>query len=72
MREGKQSMLYERLCAGWCAAPELQQKFGWLPHSLRGAISQVSTKRKVKIERRRENGITSYRVANNESVQDVA
>lgn len=59
----KSDELLARLKAGWCPASVLCVHFQWQPHSLRGAISTIAKKQGVKIERRKEDGITSYRVA---------
>ena len=56
----------EELCAllsqGWQTVPDLMAKFGWKPHTLRGAISRLALNH-IKVERRRVDGVTSYRVA---------
>lgn len=58
----KEDELLADLRAGWCPAPSLARKFGWRAHTLRGAISKLAKKHNLNIERRRENGITEYRV----------
>jgi hypothetical protein len=50
----------------WMSANELCKSFGWQSHTLRGALSLYGRKKKLKIERRRENGITSYHIEENE------
>jgi DNA-binding transcriptional regulator PaaX len=55
--------LFEKLCNGWCDVPSLCAEFGWKPHSLRAAVSGLVLPANGKIERRRENGVTSYRVS---------
>lgn len=55
--------LFDRLGNGWETAGSLCKEFGWQPHSLRGRISNVSVKFKVKVERQRIDGVTSYRIA---------
>lgn len=49
----------------WCSVPDLCAEFGWKPHSLRAVLCGLD----AKLERRRENGVTSYRVAQ-ESLDD--
>ncbi|MCA1410267.1 DUF3489 domain-containing protein [Bradyrhizobium sp. NBAIM20] len=66
MSGSKEHELLERLNAGWCEAPILAQKFGWRPHTLRGALSKLAKKHHLKIERRRESGINLYRVVQGE------
>lgn len=56
----KSEQLKERLAAGWCAVPDLCKDFGWQPHTLRAQISGIKD---AKVERLREAGITSYRIA---------
>lgn len=58
----KADELVDRLKSGWASAEDLRKELDWLPHTLRGAISTIAKKRGLKIERRRENGITSYRI----------
>ena len=62
----KSDELFARLQAGWCPASVLCVHLQWQPHTLRGAVSTIAKKRGVKIERRKEDGITSYRVASND------
>ena len=57
----KHEELFESLSTGWSSVPDLCAKFGWLPHTLRAAISTVSKKYDLKVERRRVDGVTSYR-----------
>lgn len=59
----KTETLIALLSDGWCAVPALTSKFGWQPHTLRGAISTLAKKHGLKIERDRIDGITSYRIA---------
>lgn len=54
--------LFARLKEDWKTTDSLCKEFGWLPHSLRGRISNVSVKFNVKVERQRVDGVTSYRV----------
>lgn len=61
--------LYDRLGNGWETSEALCKEFGWQPHSLRGRISNVSVKFKVKIERQRVDGVTSYRIAPTEAAE---
>lgn len=59
----KTETLFQKLCDGWCEAPALCAEFGWKPHTLRAAICGLVLPANGTIERRRENRITSYRVA---------
>lgn len=54
--------LYEALNEGWTAAARLERQFGWKPHTLRGAISTLAKQRGLTVCRRRENGVTQYRI----------
>lgn len=58
----KTEELRQRLLAGWCAVPSLCVLFGWKPHTLRAQISILKPPAAGKIERKRENGVTSYRI----------
>lgn len=60
----KESRLIARLREdGGAAALDLQAEFGWLPHTLRGAISTLGKKLGVKIESfRSESGTRYYRL----------
>lgn len=55
--------LIARLREGWVASETLQRDLGWRSHTLRGALSNLSRKRKLRIERKREEGVTQYRIA---------
>lgn len=59
----KTATLFQKLADGWCDAPSLCAEFGWKPHTLRAAVSGLVLPSNGTIERRRENGVTSYRVA---------
>lgn len=59
----KSDQLADALREGWQSTEDLHLKFFWGPTTIRGAISMIAKKRGLKIERRRENGITSYRIA---------
>lgn len=47
----------------WHSVPAMLQVTGWKPHTLRAALATHAKKIGVKIERRREDGLTSYRIA---------
>lgn len=55
--------LFEALQAGWCSAQSLAAANGWANHTLRGAISMNARKRGLVVDRKRENGVTFYRIA---------
>lgn len=59
----KAATLLLKLDAGWCQVPDLCAEFGWNPHTLRAAICSLELDDGWEVQRRRENGITSYRVA---------
>ena len=44
-------------------AEHMAKTLGWLPHTLRAALSRLKTKEGLKIERERVDGTTSYRIA---------
>ena len=44
-------------------AEHMAKTLGWLPHTLRGALSRLKTKEGLKIERERVDGTTNYRIA---------
>lgn len=62
MSDKGQSVI-QKLQDGWTSVPDLLQQTGWQAHTLRAVISTEAKKRNLKIERRREEGVTSYRVA---------
>lgn len=47
---------------GGATAPELIKKFDVLPHTLRGMISTLRSKRGFKIKHTRVDGVTTYKV----------
>lgn len=53
--------------ATWTSIESLCATLGWKPHTTRAAISRLD----VQTERKRENGVTSYRVKPAEA-QDAA
>lgn len=58
----KAERLLESLKAGWCSAQSLEAANGWTSNTLRGAISTLAKKNSLKMERKREDGVTFYRV----------
>lgn len=66
----KSATLLLRLEAAWQPVPALCEEFGWKPHTLRAVLSGLILMEGAKIERRRENGVTSYRVARVEAEDD--
>lgn len=58
----KMDQLRDALSQGWTGASMLERKLGWKPHTLRGAISTLAKKPGVTICRRRESGVTQYRI----------
>lgn len=65
----KADELNDQLC-DWRTVPELTAKFKWQPHTLRSAIAATAKKRGLKIERKREDGITSYRLVDDYQPRD--
>jgi hypothetical protein len=68
MSDRKVDRLLDALREGWVNAQDLCFMLAWQPHTLRGAISRLNTisansGNGKAIERRRENGVTSYRAA---------
>lgn len=63
-REGdpKKDRLVSML-AGWTPISELMDALDWQAHTVRGALSTAAKARGIEIERRRVDGVTSYRVA---------
>lgn len=59
---GKQSALQALLEAGWKALPDLAASLSWQAHTVRGVISRIGKDPTLTVERKRENGVLSYRV----------
>lgn len=59
---GKHAQLRALLETGWQALPDLCGAIGWQEHSVRGVISRLSKLPSLTVERKRENGVLSYRV----------
>lgn len=53
------------MLADWTSLEYLMAHLGWQAHTVRGALSTAAKARGITIERRRLDGITSYRVASN-------
>ncbi len=51
------------MLADWTPIADLQAATSWKAHSVRGALSSAAKANNIKIERRRVDGVTSYRVA---------
>jgi hypothetical protein len=51
------------MLADWTPLSELMSAMGWQAHTVRGALSTAAKARNIKIERRRVEGVTSYRAA---------
>jgi hypothetical protein len=51
------------MLADWTPISELMSAMGWQAHTVRGALSTAAKARSITIERRRVDGVTSYRVA---------
>lgn len=59
----KREQLVSTLNAGWVSVPDLLSRTGWQAHTLRGAISTLAKANGLTVERRRLDGVTSYRIA---------
>lgn len=58
----KGEMLIAMLKKG-ATADALAKALGWLPHTLRASISTQSRKQGFKVERTRDDGVTTYKIA---------
>ena len=61
-KDNKTTALVAMLTNG-ATAEHMAKTLGWLPHTLRAALSRLKTKEGLKIERERVDGTTSYRIA---------
>ena len=61
-KDNKTTALIAMLTNG-ATAEHMAKTLGWLPHTLRAALSRLKTKEGLKIERERVDGTTSYRIA---------
>ena len=61
-KDNKTTALIAMLTKG-ATAEHIAKTLGWLPHTLRAALSRLKTKEGLKIERERVDGTTSYRIA---------
>ena len=60
-KDNKTTALIEMLTKG-ATAEHITKTLGWLPHTLRGALSRLKIKEGLKIARERVDGTTSYRI----------
>lgn len=58
---GERARLLNMLRDDWQPMSVLSQHLGWLEHTVRASISGLARSEGVKIERRRVDGVTSYR-----------
>lgn len=58
----KQDVLQGLLETGWKALPDLAASLSWQAHTVRGVISRIGKEPALTVERKRENGVLSYRV----------
>jgi hypothetical protein len=63
----KSDDLLKAISEEWVSIADLMFSTGWQAHSVRGALSALAKKRGIKIERKREHGVTSYRLAREEA-----
>lgn len=47
----------------WCTLSSLLQLTGWKPHTLRAELSRIGKRGGFKVIRKRDAGVTSYRIA---------
>lgn len=59
----KGEVVMQKIQEGWASVPDLLKETGWRAHTLRAVISTRARKLGLKVERSRENGVTSYRAA---------
>jgi Protein of unknown function (DUF3489) len=59
-KDNKTTALIAMLTKG-ATAEHMARTLGWLPHTLRAALSRLKTKEGLKIARERVDGTTSYR-----------
>lgn len=59
--ESKTKILGEMLAAGGQTRERLEGALGWQAHTVRGAISALAKSAGLVVERRRVDGVTSYR-----------
>lgn len=57
----KRDDVLAKLREGWVTVPTLLETTGWKSHTLRGVLSNAK-KSGLNVERKREDGVTSYRV----------
>jgi hypothetical protein len=65
----KSDELIARLREGWQSIDDLHALLFWQPHTIRGAISTAAKKHGVTVERRRIDGVTSYRITQREAAE---
>jgi hypothetical protein len=63
----KREHVIAMLIREWTPTYKLGRVTGWKPHTIRALISTEAKKRGLTIERKRENGITSYRATKKEA-----
>jgi hypothetical protein len=51
------------MLADWTPVTDLMKAMGWQAHTVRGALSTAAKNLKIKIERKRVDGVSNYRVA---------
>jgi hypothetical protein len=51
------------MLADWTSVTDLMKAMGWQAHTVRGALSTAAKNLKIKIERKRVDGVSNYRVA---------
>ncbi len=62
----KADQLLKAITGEWASIADLMFATGWQAHSVRGALSALAKKRGVKILRKRDHGMTFYRVDSGE------
>jgi hypothetical protein len=51
------------MLADWTPVTDLMKAMGWQAHTVRGALSTAAKNLKIKIERKRVDGVSNYRIA---------
>jgi hypothetical protein len=60
------------MLADWTPVTDLMAAMGWQAHTVRGALSTAAKNLKIKIERKRVDGVSHYRVASDDQDSTAA
>jgi hypothetical protein len=61
-KAGKGAELLALIKTDWQPVPELLKLTGWLPHTMRGYIYRVAKAERWTVERKRDDGVSYYRI----------